>query len=325
MPRARPNTDFDWQTAAAYEEEGSGCFSGYLLPPLAVLLVSGLLTAFALHTNVRAESLPTASPALPTFLSRTPDVAVTLPSATADSLTTESSPADITPSPSALPQASATADPTPTPADQLAATATADPSPTSPLLIVELVSEAEPSLVPTAISLPASPSNPTELSPIFRPEVQHWAGSIIRWAAEAGLDPNLAAVVMQIESCGDPRALSRSGAIGLFQVMPFHFLATDEPYDPDTNAARGLAYLARSLAAAGGDARLALAGYNGGIGVIARPEWAWSDQTRRYVELGVPMYAASIQGEASTADVEHWHARYATSLCRQAASRLGLP
>src|SRR5687768_4214941 len=47
------------------------------------------------------------------------------------------------------------------------------------------------------------------LSPIFTEEVQHWANDIVRWASAASVDPNLAAVVMQIESCGDPRALSR--------------------------------------------------------------------------------------------------------------------
>jgi soluble lytic murein transglycosylase-like protein len=64
---------------------------------------------------------------------------------------------------------------------------------------------------------------------------------------------------MQIESCGDPRARSRAGAMGLFQVMPYHFAGGDDPYNPDTNAVRGLAYLKRSLDTANGDPRLALA------------------------------------------------------------------
>ncbi len=85
------------------------------------------------------------------------------------------------------------------------------------------------------------------LSPVFTPEVQYWAPRILKWAQAADIDPNLVATVMQIESCGDPRALSRSGAIGLFQVMPYHFTASDDPYSPDTNALRGLDYLRRSL------------------------------------------------------------------------------
>src|SRR5690349_9199370 len=54
------------------------------------------------------------------------------------------------------------------------------------------------------------------LSPIFTPEVQHWADKIVGWSAVFKLDPNLAATVMQIESCGAPAVVSGSGAQGLF-------------------------------------------------------------------------------------------------------------
>jgi len=164
-----------------------------------------------------------------------------------------------------------------------------------------------------------------KLSPIFTAEVQYWGNQIVTWAAEYGVDPNLAATVMQIESCGHPRARSSAGAMGLFQVMPFHFAATDSPYDPATNARRGLAYLARSLASAGGDARLALAGYNGGIGVIARGEWSWSAQTMRYVRYGAPIYADASAGLESSEALNEWYLNYGVSLCRQAHEYIGLP
>jgi soluble lytic murein transglycosylase-like protein len=158
----------------------------------------------------------------------------------------------------------------------------------------------------------------TGLAALFTPEVQYWRDEIVRWASAAGLDPNLAAVVMQIESCGHPRATSSAGAMGLFQVMPFHFRTFENPYDPDTNALRGLAYLARSLETAGGEARLALAGYNGGIGVISRSEWGWSDQTRRYVYYGAPIYADARAGLSSSAMLDEWYSKYGAGLCRQA-------
>jgi soluble lytic murein transglycosylase-like protein len=163
------------------------------------------------------------------------------------------------------------------------------------------------------------------LSPIFTKEVQHWGSNIVRWANAAGVDPNLAATVMQIESCGDPRATSRSGAMGLFQVMPFHFHFGENPYDPDTNALRGLNYLARSLSTGGGNARLAMAGYNGGIGVIARSEWIWPSETKRYVLYGAPIYEDASSGATSSAMLTEWYQKYGVSLCRQAAQRLGIP
>lgn len=228
MSRAR-SEDIDYQTAAAQQEEGSGCF-GFIFVPFIVILVSALLGSFA--------------------------------------WTTDSS---------------------------------------------------------TVVSLDATPVTTSGISPIFRVEVRHWADSISRWAAAAGVDPNLAATVMQIESCGDPRATSSAGAMGLFQVMPFHFRALENPYDPDTNATRGLAYLARSLAAGNGDPRLALAGYNGGIGVIPRGEWTWSAQTKRYVQYGAPIYEDARSGLSSSVALNQWYERYGVSLCRQASQRLGLP
>jgi soluble lytic murein transglycosylase-like protein len=169
----------------------------------------------------------------------------------------------------------------------------------------------------------AHPSS--RLSPIFRPEIQYWADSILRWAAASNLDPNLAAVVMQIESCGDPRATSRAGAMGLFQVMPYHFKAGENPYQPDTNALRGLGYLSRSLDKAGGNARLALAGYNGGIGVITRGEWSWAAETIRYVKYGFPIYEDAHSGMTTSPALNKWYNHYGVSLCRQAAQRIGLP
>jgi soluble lytic murein transglycosylase-like protein len=180
------------------------------------------------------------------------------------------------------------------------------------------------SLAMTVADQSAAPSLSSGISPIFTSEIQYWAESIVRWAANAGVDPNLAAVVMQIESCGDPRATSRSGAMGLFQVMPFHFAASDSPYQPDTNALRGLAYLKRSLDKAGGNARLALAGYNGGIGVISRGEWSWAAETARYVKYGYPIYEDALGGASTSAALNEWYGRYGAGLCRQAAQRLGL-
>ena len=162
------------------------------------------------------------------------------------------------------------------------------------------------------------------ISPVFSPEIQYWGASIRAWAAAAGLDPNLVATVMQIESCGDPRARSPAGAIGLFQVMPYHFSGGDDPYSPNTNAARGLAYLKRSLAAAKGDARLALAGYNGGIGVIGRPESTWKLQTQHYAYVGSGIYNDASSGTILSPRLQEWMGNGVKSMCRQARSRLGI-
>lgn len=162
------------------------------------------------------------------------------------------------------------------------------------------------------------------ISQVFRPEVQYWSDAIGSWASKAGIDPNLVATVMQIESCGDPQARSGAGAMGLFQVMPYHFATGDNPYNPDTNATRGLAYLKRSLAAANGDPRLALAGYNGGIGVIGKPESTWSGQTQRYAYWGSGIYSEASNGSTVSSRLQEWYKASGGGLCRQASARLGI-
>jgi len=162
------------------------------------------------------------------------------------------------------------------------------------------------------------------LAPLFTPEIQFWSASIMRWSAEHGVDPNIAATVMQIESCGNPNARSSAGASGLFQVMPFHFLASENAFDPDINALRGLDYLAKSLQSSGGDARLALAGYNGGIGVINRSEASWAAETIRYAYWGSGIYADALQNAGTSSRLNEWLAAGGAGLCQKARERLGI-
>jgi soluble lytic murein transglycosylase-like protein len=129
---------------------------------------------------------------------------------------------------------------------------------------------------------------------------------------------------MQIESCGNPDARSSAGASGLFQVMPFHFLVYENAYNPDINALRGIDYLARSLQRSGGDARLALAGYNGGIGVIGRAESTWAAETIRYAYWGSGIYADASQNATQSSRLNEWLAAGGASLCRKARERLGI-
>jgi hypothetical protein len=145
------------------------------------------------------------------------------------------------------------------------------------------------------VSERANPAPSNGISPIFTAEIQHWSPKIVEWAQQYNLDPNMLATVMQIESCGDSQAGSIAGAQGLFQVMPFHFSAGEDARDPDTNARRGISYLKQSLQVAGGHFGMALAGYNGGIGVISGGWARWADETRRYYIWGSGIYKDTVR------------------------------
>jgi Transglycosylase SLT domain len=162
------------------------------------------------------------------------------------------------------------------------------------------------------------------LSPIFMPTVQHWKDQILDWGATYSVDPNLIATVMQIESCGNPGAQSGAGAAGLFQVMPFHFTSGENSLDPDTNARRGVEYLANGLKLSGGHAGLALAGYNGGQSLIARNYEQWPFETQRYYRWGSGIYREASAGWDSSPTLAAWLAAGGQSLCDKAASVLGI-
>ena len=163
-----------------------------------------------------------------------------------------------------------------------------------------------------------------QISPVFTAEVRYWEADIVRWAANHELDPNMVATVMQIESCGDPQAQSGAGARGLFQVMPFHFAAGEDMFDPDTNAARGMNYLKERLAQTQGNVGLAFAGYNGGH-VAAGGSWdSWNSETQRYYVWSTGIYGDIQSGLASSPTLDRWLGAGGASLCQQASRRLGI-
>jgi soluble lytic murein transglycosylase-like protein len=91
-------------------------------------------------------------------------------------------------------------------------------------------------------------------------QVRQWCGLITRYALENELPPQLVAAVIFQESSGQPLAYSKSGAVGLMQVMPRDGLAAqfqcpngpcfaDRPTiseleDPEFNIAYGTRMLA---------------------------------------------------------------------------------
>jgi hypothetical protein len=171
---------------------------------------------------------------------------------------------------------------------------------------------------------PGATAQPGQIAKFFSPTVKFWGASIEKWAAQWNLETNLVATVMQIESCGDPDAVSQAGATGLFQVMPFHFKAGERPQDPSTNAYRGLAYLKISLDAAHGDVRLALASYNGGMNLIGQVDTLWPDETVQYTYWGSKIYQDTIQGADSSQTLNKWLLQNGWRLCLQASQRLGI-
>ena len=162
------------------------------------------------------------------------------------------------------------------------------------------------------------------LSGIFTPEVLFWRDDILRWSAEYSVDPNIVATIMQIESCGNPGAVSVAGARGLFQVMPFHFESSEDMFEPNTNARRGLLFFNEQMRFTGGDILLSFAGYNGGYAASGGEFGSWPNETQRYFYWAEGIYGDAVSGELASGRLSEWLAAGGSSGCRIAAQALGI-
>ncbi|HEU4751768.1 MAG TPA: transglycosylase SLT domain-containing protein, partial [Armatimonadota bacterium] len=114
-----------------------------------------------------------------------------------------------------------------------------------------------------------------------------WARPILaEAAARTGLPEELLAAVIQQESGFNPGARSRTGALGLMQLMPgtARALGVRNPLDPRENVLGGAQYLQQQLARFG-RLDLALAAYNAGPAAVQQyggiPPFA---ETQKYVQ-----------------------------------------
>src|SRR5207247_1035054 len=85
-------------------------------------------------------------------------------------------------------------------------------------------------------------------------------------AARYGVSVELIAAIIEAESEFNPRAVSRTGARGLMQLMPqtAAILGVGDPFDPRENIEAGVKHLRSLMDRFEGDLPLVLAAYNAG-------------------------------------------------------------
>jgi hypothetical protein len=105
---------------------------------------------------------------------------------------------------------------------------------------------------------------------------------ILKAANHYEVDPAIIKAIIMAESSYNPKAVSKSGAIGLMQLMPTtaRALGVDDIFNPEQNINAGVRYFKQMLKRFDGDTALALAAYNAG-----------SAKVRKY--NGIPPYKAT--------------------------------
>ncbi|MCK4672862.1 lytic transglycosylase domain-containing protein [candidate division WOR-3 bacterium] len=111
-----------------------------------------------------------------------------------------------------------------------------------------------------------------------------------------GVDQELVKLVIEKESQFNPNAVSRSGAIGLMQLMPAtaEILGVKDPYNPRANIMGGVKYLRHLFDTFDDDIELTLAAYHAGPSKVKKLNRVPSiPETMEYVDYIISRYGAA--------------------------------
>ena len=114
---------------------------------------------------------------------------------------------------------------------------------------------------------------------------------VIEASAKYGADPKLIHIMIEVESKGRQFAISRTGAMGLMQVMPTTFfdISEGDPFLASDNIDAGVKYFARQLKRFE-SVELALAAYNAGPQRVKDGKVPDFGETRHYIKRILTAY-----------------------------------
>jgi len=125
------------------------------------------------------------------------------------------------------------------------------------------------------------------------PEASWMTGYVDRFSRANDLPPALVHAIIKAESNGQRKAVSRKGAKGVMQLMPFTSkrLRVADPFDPIDNIEGGIKYIKELLVTFEGDITNTVAAYNAGPAAVRKyggvPPY---QETRLYVRRVMDLY-----------------------------------
>ncbi len=164
--------------------------------------------------------------------------------------------------------------------------------------------------VETVVEVPAAAAAvklPSPVTLMTAPTKEEMHEMLAHAGARHNIDEDLLASVVRAESGGQVRAVSRTGAKGLMQLMPgtASAMGVDDAFRPEQNISGGTAYLDSLLTRYHDNVALALAAYNAGPGAVDRyhgiPPYR---ETREYVARVIREFNRRKQMAALTAQTK---------------------
>jgi soluble lytic murein transglycosylase-like protein len=164
--------------------------------------------------------------------------------------------------------------------------------------------------VETVVEVPAAAAAlklPSPVTLMTAPTKEEMHEMLVHAGARHNIDEDLLASVVRAESGGQVRAVSRTGAKGLMQLMPgtASAMGVDDAFRPEQNISGGTAYLDSLLTRYHDNVALALAAYNAGPGAVDRyhgiPPYR---ETREYVARVIREFNRRKQMAALTAQTK---------------------
>ncbi len=134
---------------------------------------------------------------------------------------------------------------------------------------------------------------PAPASALRLPGASWMTGYVDRFSRANDLPPALVHAIIKAESNGQRNAVSRKGAKGVMQLMPFTSkrLRVADPFDPIENIEGGIKYIKELLVTFGGDLTNTVAAYNAGPAAVRKyggvPPY---QETRIYVRRVMDLY-----------------------------------
>ena len=133
----------------------------------------------------------------------------------------------------------------------------------------------------------------------LKPAREYYNNLVYAKSNKYNVEPSLVSAMIKVESNWNYKVVSRSGAIGLMQLMPSTARAMDvkDPLNPEENIEGGIKYLRYLLDRFDGDLTLAIAAYNAGPTKVRKYNGIPPiRETQQYVKRVLTIYNGSDLG-----------------------------